>query len=342
MISFRNGSKSTENNSEMLFVERPCTDPFFNLAAEEYVFRNFTEDDVIMLWRNAPSVIVGKHQNPYREINVEFVRENHLPVIRRISGGGTVYHDPGNLNFTFIRSLQSRYMVDYTAFLQPVISVLNRWQIPCERSGKSDLIVHQHKISGNSQHIFKNRVLHHGTLLYSTDLENLTKALAGNTARYTDKSIRSNPADVANISAFLNDPPPVEIFQERLAEELMNSFSPARRFPLSASDEKDIRTLSQEKYRTWEWNFGYAPPYQVSATFHAHGKEIKIQVSVHNGIVRKINIFEPLAVAGWSVLFRQMEGLRHEEQSLRQYLDSHRELMADLELTPQDVLRELF
>lgn len=342
MRSFRNGSTSTENNFEMLFVERPWTDPFFNLAAEEYVFRNYKEDDVIMLWRNTPSVIVGKHQNPYREINVAFVRENHLPVIRRISGGGTVYHDPGNLNFTFIRTLQSRYTVDFNAFLQPVISVLNRWHIPCERSGKSDLTVHQRKISGNSQHLFKNRVLHHGTLLYSTDLENLTKLLANDTGRYRDKSIRSNPAAVANISEFLSDPPPVEIFQQRLAEELMNNFSPVHRITLSATDERAIQSLSEEKYRTWEWNFGYSPPYQILVTFLYQGKEIKAEMSVRNGMILKIHIFGPQAGKGWSALFRHMEGLKHEELSLRQYFDAHQDLMADLEMTPQDVIRELF
>ncbi|MDD5508278.1 MAG: lipoate--protein ligase family protein [Bacteroidales bacterium] len=326
----------------MLFIERPWTDPFFNLAAEEYIFRSYTQDDVIMLWRNEPSVIVGKHQNPFREINIAFARENHLPVIRRISGGGTVYHDPGNLNFTFIHTQQSNYTVDYNAFLQPVISVLNRWNIPCERSGKSDLFVHQRKISGNSQHLFKNRVLHHGTLLYSTDLDKLNQVLVNNATRYTDKSIRSNPAAVANISEFLNDPPPVEIFQERLAKQWMNNFSPVRWITLSASDEKAIQSLSEQKYRTWEWNFGYSPPYQVSVTFTIHGKEIRAEISVRNGIIRKIHTFEPVVVAGWMALFRRMEGLKHEEQSLQHYLDANPDLMADLEMTPQDVIRKLF
>ena len=342
MRSYRNGWKNTENNSEMLFIERSRTDPFFNLAAEEYVFRNFKEDEVIMLWRNKPSVIIGKHQNPYREINVPFASKNHLPVIRRISGGGTVYHDPGNLNFTFIRSLQSNYAVDYKAFLLPVISILNRWQIPCELSGKSDLIVHQRKISGNSQHIFRNRVLHHGTLLYSTDLENLKNALANNTSRYMDRSIRSNPVPVANISEFLNDPPPVEIFQERLTDEIMNSFSPILRIPLSASDENAILSLSEEKYQAWEWNYGYSPPYQVYPQFLLHGKQIKMEISVRHGIVRKIHIFEPPAAARWLSLFGQMEGLKHEEQTLQKYLDAHPDLTADLDMTPQDIARELF
>jgi lipoate-protein ligase A len=326
----------------MLFVERSGTDPFFNLAAEEYFFRNYKEDDVIMLWRNSPSVIVGKHQNPYRETNVLFIMENHLPVIRRISGGGTVYHDPGNINFTFIRSIHSRYTIDFNMFLQPVISILNRLKIPCERSGKSDLTVHQHKISGNAQHIFRNRVLHHGTLLYSTDLEKLNSALSNNATWYTDRSIRSKPAPVANISKFINDPPPVEIFQERLTAEIMDSFSPILRIPLSASDEKAIHTLSEEKYRTWEWNFGYSPPYQVCVQFLLHGKQIKAEITVRNGIVRKINIFDSPTAAEWLVLFRQMEGLKHEEQSILQYLDSHPDLASNLEMTPQQIVRELF
>lgn len=326
----------------MLFIERSGTDPFFNLAAEEYIFRNYKEDDVIMLWRNMPSVIIGKHQIPYREINFRYIKENNVPVIRRISGGGTVYHDPGNINFTFIRSLSSAYKVDYDEFLQPVITILNRLQIPCERSGKSDLTVHQRKISGNSQHLFRNRVLHHGTLLYSTDLENLNNALANNTTRYTDKSIRSNPVPVTNISKFLVDPPPVETFQERLTEEIISSFSPILRAPLSVSDEKAIYALSAQKYQTWEWNFGYSPSYQVNVEFPDNGKQIKAVIPVRNGIVQKIHTFDPAQATRWSELFRQMEGLRHEEQSILQYLDTHPELAANLEMTHQDFVKELF
>lgn len=326
----------------MLFIERSGTDPYFNLAAEEYFFRNYKEDDVIMLWRNMPSVIIGKHQNPYREINFSYVKENNLPVIRRITGGGTVYHDPGNINFTFIRSLSAPYTIDYDKFLQPVMTILNRLQIPCERSGKSDLTVHQRKISGNSQHLFRNRVLHHGTLLYSTDLQNLHHALVNNSSRYTDKSIRSNPVPVANISKFLVDQPSVETFQQRLAEEIIRSFSPILRVPLRASDEKAIHALSAQKYQTWEWNFGYSPSYQVKVEFTAQGNQIKAVIPVRNGIVQKIHIFEPAPATRWSELFKQMEGLKHEEQSILQYLDAHPELTATLEITHQDFVRALF
>ncbi|HNS47658.1 MAG TPA: hypothetical protein PKH94_10490 [Bacteroidales bacterium] len=132
----------------MLVIERLEADPWFNLAAEEYIFRNYHED-VLMLWRNAPAVIIGKHQNPYREVNLAFTRDHHLPVIRRISGGGAVYHDAGNINYTFIRSEQSGDLVNYGLFLQPVMAILNSWQIPCELSGKSDLMIQNRKISGN-------------------------------------------------------------------------------------------------------------------------------------------------------------------------------------------------
>ncbi len=325
----------------MLFIERPDTDPFFNLAAEEYLFRNYKED-VIMLWRNTPAVIIGKHQNPYREVNLAFAREIHLPVIRRISGGGAVYHDLGNLNFTFIRTGQAGDLVNYWAFLDPLVSILNSWQIPCELSGKSDLMIRNRKISGNSQHVFKNRVMHHGTLLYTSDLETLSRALRNKTTRYRDRSIRSNRAPVANISDFLANPIPITQFQNQLSAELMRIFTPSTRIHLSWSDKRSIHNLVQKKYGTWEWNFGYSPPYHLKVHFLIDGKKQEIEISVKNGIIQKIHIFDSMQFPGWMPLFSEMEGLQHEENTIRNHLDAHPGLLKDFGLSTEELIRGLF
>lgn len=325
----------------MLVIERLEADPYFNLAAEEYIFRNYHED-VLMLWRNAPAVIIGKHQNPYREVNLVFARDHHLPVIRRISGGGAVYHDAGNINYTFIRSEQSGDLVNYGLFLQPVMAILNSWQIPCELSGKSDLMIQNRKISGNAQHVFKNRILHHGTLLYASNLEELGKALTKGGSAYRDRSIRSNQAPVTNISNFLTNPPSVVHFQEQLSAELIKVFSPATRIRLSNHDKKSIWSLAEKKYRTWEWNFGYAPPYRFRSTLSIEGKQIKIDLSVKNGIIQKIHIFDSPQAAGWVSLLTKAEGIRHEENTIRQYLDANPGLAAELGMPSQDICRALF
>jgi len=174
----------------MLIVNRPHTDPWFNIAAEEYFLKNFQED-IFMLWQNEASIIVGKHQNTLAEINYPYVKENGIPVIRRISGGGTVFHDLGNLNFTFIQNGEKGKLVDFRKFTDPILAVLNKMGVPAVFEGKNDLRVDGLKISGNAEHVFKNRVLHHGTLLFSSVLNDLGKALKVKTDRFTDKAVKS-------------------------------------------------------------------------------------------------------------------------------------------------------
>ncbi|MBP6976804.1 MAG: lipoate--protein ligase [Lentimicrobiaceae bacterium] len=325
----------------MLFVDRPETDPYFNLAAEEYIFRNI-RDDVIMLWRNTPAVIIGKHQNPHREVNLTFARENHLPVIRRITGGGTVYQDMGDINFTFIRSEQTNPMINYGAILHPLISIMNSWHIPCKMTGKSDITIHDRKISGNAQHIFKNRILHHGTLLYASNLEDLNSALTPTSRGYHDRSIRSNPYPVANISDFLSNPPSIEQFQEQLHTELLKIFSPIARIGFTSCDRDSIRELAEKKYKTWEWNFGYSPPYQLQTQLPFQGRKVKIEILVKNGIMQKIHIFDSLQDPGYMAALMQLEGLKHEEHAIRLFFNDHPRLAADMGLTVQEICKALF
>ena len=186
----------------MLIINRPQTDPYFNIAAEEYLLKQMDED-CFMVWQNEPSIIVGKHQNTLAEINYSFAKENNIPVVRRITGGGTVFHDLGNLNFTFISSGEKGKLVNFKKFTQPIIEVLNQMGIPARFEGKNDLRVNGLKISGNAEHVYKNKVLHHGTLLFSTDLNFLKKAIKSVPERFQDKAVQSVRSKVANITDFI-------------------------------------------------------------------------------------------------------------------------------------------
>jgi len=203
----------------MYFYRSQSTDPYFNMATEEYFLKNF-EEDFFCLYINRPSVIVGKHQNTMAEINVPYVMENNIPVIRRLSGGGTVFHDLGNLNFCFIQQGKPGYLVDFKKFSQPILDVLQKLEINAWLRGKSDLVIDNKKFSGNAEHVYKNKVLHHGTLLFSSELSQLNEAIKADWGKFTDKAVRSNRSQVTNIAEHLKIPLTLEVFTQRLAHEV--------------------------------------------------------------------------------------------------------------------------
>jgi len=207
----------------MLCIKNENKDPFFNIASEEYIFRNFSED-CFMLWRSEPSVIVGKHQNTLAEINWGFIKKNDIKVVRRLSGGGTVYHDPGNLNFTFLKHGRKEKLMDFEMFTDPVIKALAKMSVIAKFEGKNDLRVNGLKISGNSEHIFRNKVLHHGTLLFDSNLDNLENAIKNEKDHYSDKAVKSIRSQVTNISSHLNNNLSISEFKELMQSFMFNYF----------------------------------------------------------------------------------------------------------------------
>ncbi len=195
----------------MLCIHLKNQDPYFCLAAEEYFLKNFRED-IFMLWQSEDTIVVGKHQNALGEINYRFVREKGIQVARRISGGGTVFHDSGNVNFTFIKNVKGPSEISFKIFTTPVVEALAQLGVTATTSGRNDLLINGFKISGNAEHVFKNRVLHHGTLLFNSDLENLGQAIKVIPGKYESKAVQSNRSPVANISSFLKDQLKIEEF----------------------------------------------------------------------------------------------------------------------------------
>ena len=261
------------------------TDPYFCLAVEEYLLKNFS-DDIFMLWQSENAVVVGKHQNLLGEINSPFVRENNIALARRISGGGTVFHDAGNVNFSFIKNVKSPGEISFRQFTAPVVEALAKLGIIALNSGRNDLLVEGKKISGNAEHVFKNRVLHHGTLLFNSDLNTLGQAIKVVPGKYESKAVQSNRSPVANISPFLKDEMKIDDFIWFLMEVQLGK-SGNILYELNDTDLKTIEKLSTEKFQTWEWNFGYSPKYSFKNEVEIWGKKLKIELEVKKGRIEE-------------------------------------------------------
>ncbi|MBE0638605.1 MAG: lipoate--protein ligase [Bacteroidales bacterium] len=274
----------------MLLIQRNQTDPYFNLAAEEYVLKSFTED-IFMLWRNHPSIIIGKHQNTLAEINLDFVRENNIPVVRRISGGGTVFHDLGNLNFTFIRNGDHEKLVNFRQFTDPIIEVLQSLGLDAKFEGRNDITVNGRKVSGNAEHVYKNRVLHHGTLLFSSKLTDLSDALKVSPAKFLDKAVKSVRSRVTNISEHLTSKMDVMDFKTLIHDHITGKYADVRVIDFSDQDIIAIDALVKGKYNTWSWNFGYSPQYTFRKMLKANGGSLEFLLDVQNGIIQQAKIY---------------------------------------------------
>lgn len=300
----------------MLCIFLENTDPYFCLAAEEYLLKNYTED-IFMLWQSHDTVVVGKHQNAMGEINYRHVRDNGIRVARRISGGGTVFHDKGNVNFTFIKNVSGPHEISFKRFTQPVVDALATLGITAVTSGRNDLLVDNRKISGNAEHVFKNRVLHHGTLLYNSDLENLGNAIRVVPGKYESKAVQSNRSVVVNISEFLENPPTIEDFIRMILRFQLESSSSNQFYTISAQESEIIRKLSTEKFATWEWQFAYSPAYRFLNEGICNGKSLYLQLEAEKGKIANLTIEgDAYSNNHKSMLLQYVRGIYHNFETI--------------------------
>lgn len=275
----------------MLIIKNSHTNPYFNLAAEEYLLKNFDED-IFTLWRNENAIIVGKHQNTLAEINLEHVQANGVNVVRRLSGGGAVFHDLGNINFTFISNAKegADIKIDFKFFTMPIIEVLKQLDINAEFSGRNDLLIDGQKFSGNAEHIYhqKKRTLHHGTLLFASEIADLSAALKVNPLKFHDKAVKSFRSRVTNISSHLKTPMSVSEFYELVIDYMSKRYEDVRFYDYSKKDIEAIQNLVDTKYKTWDWNFGYSPKYAFQKMIKTEGGNIEIYMNVEKGLIENI------------------------------------------------------
>lgn len=275
----------------MLFILSNSFDPYFNLATEEYLLKN-SDEEVFILWRSLPSVVVGKHQNTNAEINCRYVRENNIRLARRLSGGGTVVHDLQNLNFTFIANGKEGKLIDFKKFVTPVMNYLKTLGIESSIGEKNDIRIGKLKISGNAEHVYRKRVLHHGTLLFNSDLKQLSAAIKVIPDTYFDKAVQSNRTTVTNIIDHLEDKISIEEFTDGLAAFILKANPETVYYSFSTDELSAITQLMRSKYSREEWIFGYSPKYQMVKEFSQNGTSWNVEFVVEKGVISMVNILK--------------------------------------------------
>ncbi len=305
----------------MLCIYNNSIEPYFNMATEDYLFNKFDED-IFMLWRNDNAIIVGKHQNTLSEINVEYVKEKNIKVVRRLSGGGAVFHDLGNLNFTFIMNSKEGFPVDFRKYTEPILEVLQKLDIPAKFEGRNDLTIDGKKFSGNAMHVVRQRVLQHGTLLFASEMKDLSAALNVNPLKYQDKTVKSVRSRVTNISEYLKTNLSLNEFTNMIMEHIKNKYSDSELYELNEYDKTEIQKLAEQKYSTWEWNFGYQAKYNFNKLVKTEsGGSIEINLNVNDGYISECKIYgDYFNTLDTEEFEKMLISKKHEESAINEVL----------------------
>jgi len=304
------------------------TDPTLNLALEEYILRSLPgSDDYLLFYINEPSIIIGKNQNTVEEVNADYVESSGLHVVRRLSGGGAVYHDLGNLNFSFIMKDDGKSFHNFKKFTEPVVRALQELGVDAEMTGRNDLQVGERKISGNAQFSTKGKMFSHGTLLFNSEIENVVSALKANAQKYVSKSTKSIRSRVANITEFLKEPMTIEQFRQRLLQSIFEQSAEIPFYELSDQDWQNVHKLAEERYRSWEWNYGRSPSFNVQQKKRIEGVgTFDVRLQVEDGLIVNAAIYGDFFGRGDSnEVAQKLTGTRYEASALKQ-------LIADIDL----------
>ncbi|MCE7793581.1 lipoate--protein ligase [Salipaludibacillus sp. CUR1] len=312
----------------MKFIDNEnITDPRINLAIEEYALRNLPIDDTYLLFYvNEPSIIIGKNQNTIEEINKEYVDKNGIHVVRRLSGGGAVYHDLGNLNFSFLTRDDGDSFSNFQKFTEPVIRALEKMGVEAKLSGRNDIHVGERKISGNAQYTTKGRMFSHGTLLLDSEIEKVVDALNVNEEKIRSKGIKSIRSRVANINEFLETKLTVNELKEILLKDIFAS-GEVDTYHLTDEDWEGIERISEKRYRNWDWNYGKSPKFDLQRSKRFEAGTIDIRLNVSKGYIKECKIYgDFFGVGDVSEVEEMLTGVKYEKNALH-------EALANLDMT---------
>lgn len=307
----------------MLFIDNQgINDPRINLALEEYMVRHLDpSQDYLLFYVNQPSLIIGKHQNTIEEINAKYVKENDIIVVRRISGGGTVYHDLGNLNFSFLTKYDNTKVNNFIQFTRPIVEALKKLGVEAEMTGRNDIVAGGRKISGNAQFSNTKTMFSHGTLLFDTNLEDVVNALNVSGDKITSKGIKSVRSRVANITEFLQEPISLADFRRVLLETIFETSEEIPTYQLSAQEWEAVHQLSKEKYQTWEWNYGRSPEFNIQKVNRFDFGQVDARIDVKDGHIKEIKFFgDFLGHGDTQEVVQKLLGLKYEQETIKNAL----------------------
>lgn len=309
----------------MLFIDnKGIHDPQINLAIEEYALKNLDINETYLLFYiNAPSIIIGKNQNTIEEINTQYVEDNGIKVVRRLSGGGAVYHDLGNLNFSFITKDDGESFHNYKKFTEPVIEALHKLGVNAQLSGRNDIEVEGRKISGNAQFSTRGRMFSHGTLMFDSEIDHVVSALKVKKDKIESKGIKSVRSRVANISEFLNEKITIEEFRQMLLRYIFNTDGDIPEYVLTEKDWENIHELSKERYQNWDWNYGKSPKFNYQHTHRFPVGSIDVRLEVQRGMIENCKIFgDFFGVGDVEDIEKRLIGTKYEKAELEQALEN--------------------
>ncbi|MGE6630877.1 lipoate--protein ligase [Bacillus sp. NPDC077027] len=308
----------------MLFIDNEQNDdPMINLAIEEYCLKYLDpEETYLLFYINQPSIIIGKNQNTIEEINTKYVEENGIKVVRRLSGGGAVYHDKGNLNFSFITKDDGDSFHNFKKFTEPVIQALEKLGVKAELSGRNDIMASGRKISGNAQFATRGRIFSHGTLLFDSEIEHVVSALNVKKEKIESKGIKSIRSRVANISELMDKKMTTEEFRQVLLSYIFDTEGPVPQYKLTEDDWKKIHEISNERYQKWEWNYGRSPKFNLQHSKRYPAGSIDLRLEVKKGTIQDCKIFgDFFGVGDISDIEQKLIGLQYDPKSISDALE---------------------
>jgi len=308
----------------MLFIDnKGITDPTINLAIEEYALKNLDINETYLLFYiNAPSIIIGKNQNTIEEINTEYVEKNNIKVVRRLSGGGAVYHDLGNLNFSFITKDDGESFHNFKKFTEPVIRALKKLGVNAELSGRNDIVVDGRKISGNAQFSTRGRMFSHGTLMLNSEIDNVVSALKVKKEKIESKGIKSIRSRVANISEFLDRDITMDEFKNLLLQYIFEDEKEIPVYELTDKDWENIHQLSEERYKNWDWNYGKSPKFNLQHSHRFPIGSIDVRLEVNKGMIENCKIFgDFFGVGDVKDIEERLIGIKYEKSEIENALE---------------------